>query len=1108
MTEQLSLALERGELADQAARDRMADDVGQRVIAVAGAGSGKTTQLVQRVLTTLTGTPDVPSVPASQVAVITFTDKAARELVHHLRGPAEGAIDDAYVGTIHGFCASILRSFPIEAGLPPKFSTADEITSSTDAEARVRAVIASVYRESARQPALREALAVVANEVGLRALPAIVSVIDRRWDQFDGLVLDPPSPAELEALHRAAIACGDEFVGGQGKSSSTLDKFIAGLEAARSGISRLGAAARLELPSLGTLGGAALKPDRDRVKEACAQTRALAHSIVLRRVVAAFQAPVLEHARRRIANGQLGYDDLLVLTRRLLTEHAGVRTELRRRYRRIFVDEFQDTDRVQFEIIRMLTDPDDDTPPPSSSPRLFAVGDPKQSIYGFRQAEVALFAELADAARADGSIAELTANFRTRADVASWINRVMRPRFDASGTAVSYESLVPQRPSTLAGEDRPGPPVVLLGVDASDDRPAARQHARAADAQRAEATDIVGVIERAVAEGWKVLDPDGSGGWTSRPARRRDISVLVARRTGLGVLEDALRQAGVPYRVEGGTLAYDRREVYELLRVLRAVANPADELQLVTALRTSILGCSDTDLFAYRHRQLGRRGTWRTRTERELPDAPAPGDEGDDAGVARVRRALARVEEWSRDAHRRGPAVLLAEIYDWSMGAAAARFEGEHTVSETWRRVRYLVDEARAWTDETGGTLAEYLEWVADKVEAVERAEIAPDETDEDAVRILTIHAAKGLEFPIVVVAGLGSKDSAAGDRFRVAFADGDIELRLGHLATPGFPARDPAAAEAEEARLLYVAMTRARDHLVVSCHTSKRSRPSPVSNLEPHLDLTGAECWGSEPLAAAVAVPRADELRGHVDPQPVDAAELAARPAADRRTVWTPSALAARSHDVPEGAPAEEALDDEVPNDAVDALPRDPGLQRDPASGLEVLRSRGRYGTDVGKAVHEVMQRVDLAEPTRDLDALVAAACDNVDLVDPEVRGRVAALSASIVASALFQRMRTAAVCEREIYVGAVAEVDGEPATIWGYADAVFQAGDGSYAVVDFKTDSSANDDDEMRERYSAQLNAYADVIERATGGAVGELWLLVGRAEGPAVEIAIARA
>src|SRR3954452_17385635 len=108
------------------------------------------------------------------------------------------------------------------------------------------------------------------------------------------------------------------------------------------------------------------------------------------------------------------------------------------------------------------------------------------------------------------------------------------------------------------------------------------------------------------------------------------------------------------------------------------------------------------------------------------------------------------------------------------MGAAAAAFEGTHMVSETWRRVRYLIDEARAWSDQTAGTLAEYLDWVADKVETVERSEIAPDETDEDAVRILTIHAAKGLEFPVVIVAAVGAKDSNATETFRVAPVDGE----------------------------------------------------------------------------------------------------------------------------------------------------------------------------------------------------------------------------------------------------------------------------------------------------------------------------------------------
>ena len=259
---------------------------------------------------------------------------------------------------------------------------------------------------------------------------------------------------------------------------------------------------------------------------------------------------------------------------------------------------------------------------------------------------------------------------------------------------VAYEALAAERPATLHAETTPGPAVVLLGVEAGDDgRSLARCHDLAEHAQRAEATDVVGVVQRAIDEQWRVLDPDPHatepGSWISRPARRRDIAVLVARRTGLGELEETLRRAGIPYRIEGGTLAYDRREVYELLRVARAVANPADELRLVTALRTSILGCSDTDLFAYRHRQPGRRGTWGMQTGSDLPDAPEPGDDGEPAGVgASAAGAGADRHAWSHDAHRRGPAALLAEIYDWSMGAAATR------------------SKARTWSARPGGGCA------------------------------------------------------------------------------------------------------------------------------------------------------------------------------------------------------------------------------------------------------------------------------------------------------------------------------------------------------------------------------------------------------------------
>ena len=506
---------------------------------------------------------------------------------------------------------------------------------------------------------------------------------------------------------------------------------------------------------------------------------------------------VIESARTRISRGELSFDDLLVLTRRLLQTQPEVRHEIRARHRYLFVDEFQDTDQVQFDVITELTAPDAASPPSS----LFAVGDPKQSIYGFRHADVELFSSLL---AADTASEQLTINRRTRADVCAWINAVLDQRFaqtDDAGRRRSTGCVHAARSTTRL--ERVG------------------RWARCGRARHA------GMVEgrtrhsrrHGAGRGCRHRRPRAAGraekirGWSAtaagdRPASYRDFTVFIRSRTRLGVLEHTLRQAGIPYRVEGGTLIYGSREVYELLRVLRAIDDPTNQLKVVTALRTSIFGIDDRQLLHYR---LGPA----TAPARYPKDFRVFANE---AGI--VGDALRTLEQFGRRKHERTPAELLAELYDTWRGVAAALCEGEQVARETWRRVRYVIDEARAWSDATGGTLAEYLAWVDRRIDDVDRVELSTDE-GEDSVRIMTIHAAKGLEFPITIVAGLGGAD-ATNSATGLHWQGGRPLVRLGRMTSAGL--RDMTAVErerdrAEEARLLYVAFTRAKDHLVVSMH-------------------------------------------------------------------------------------------------------------------------------------------------------------------------------------------------------------------------------------------------------------------------------------------------
>ncbi|MCA1673619.1 MAG: UvrD-helicase domain-containing protein, partial [Actinobacteria bacterium] len=465
----------------------------------------------------------------------------------------------------------------------------------------------------------------------------------------------------------------------------------------------------------------------------CDRTRRDVQEVAIGHMADAIGRFTVACAEERRRAGRLEFHDLLVLARAVLRDpqHGpAVRAAARDRYQRLLLDEFQDTDPIQVELATLLAiDPGNETGDWRDAVvepgRLFFVGDPKQSIYRFRRADIEVFLTTRD--RFGGSIHRLTTNFRTTAPVLEWVNHVFgRLIVEEPASQPAYEALHAHRTEAAPV----GPSVAVLG---SVPHPAASS----ADALRlCEATDVVAVARQAVAEGWSVSD---SAGW--RPARWSDVAILLPARTSLRQLEQALESAGVPYRAETSSLVALHRE--------RLWLSPSQVLER----------------------------------------------------IVRERRLLevAFVHPRPRD---------------------------------LWRRMRFVIDQARAWEEAGGVTLRQYLEWV--KLLGAEGSRVIETvlpETDDDAVRILTVHGAKGLEFPITILSGLTTLLQRRPAGVQVRFPPGaGWALRLGaDVRTEEFDsgaALEEQMDRHERLRLLYVAATRARDHLVVSVHR-KEARES-----------------------------------------------------------------------------------------------------------------------------------------------------------------------------------------------------------------------------------------------------------------------------------------
>jgi ATP-dependent exoDNAse (exonuclease V) beta subunit len=1074
---------------DGAARWSIGRDLSSTLFVEAGAGTGKTHALVGRILElVVTGTARI-----DQIAAITFTEAAAAELRDRIAEQLErlamgtggdepavppGAgdraeraerahqaladVDAAAIGTLHSFARRILTEHPFEAGLPPSIEVFDEIRSTVAFDERWSAFVDELLDHPAHGQAVLRALVCGVRFDHLRAVADQFNenwdlVADLRWGARQAVPVDVgPVRDALDEAAAELVHCTDH-----------TDKLALHIVEKLDGVRARLTAGGTELELLQLLVdepkfnvGVGQKPNWggriDEVRGALARAESARRTLIadvgaaaLEDLLVAITGLTVRAAADRRREGRLEFHDLLVGARDLLRSRPDVSAGLGEQYRYLLIDEFQDTDPIQVELaVRIVSDDAGAGAKPwmdlTFDPgRLFFVGDPKQSIYRFRRADIELFLSVRD--RFAPAPLQLTANHRSVPGIIEWINALFQRLMGSGvdGMQPAYEDLVAVRPSQVSFGSRP--PVVVIGGATDTSEPINTTRER-------EAAELAQTIAQVRDEGWPV-------GEEGRPARLADITILVPTRTGLAIVERALEERSIPYRLESSSLVYASSEVRDLLTVLRAVDDPTDEVSIAAALRSALFGCGDDDLLEYRLHG----GGWDYR-------APPPAELSAEHPVVAGQRSLAALhkERWWQDV-----SGLIERVTEdrWLLGLALD--QPRHR--EAWRRLRFVADQARHFVDAFGGDLRRYLAWA--DLQCAEEArvtEIVLPETDDDSVRIMTIHAAKGLEFPVVVLTGLNTGHQDRGGA-RVVWREGRAEVSVTKFVrTAGYAAaveHDNELDRHERLRLLYVAATRAQDYLVVGLH-HKAGSECPAALVEtacvafPELATLGAPA--RPPKMAAAQSPRnstlADDLGRRESWERERAVRLEHALVPRVLAATTVATLARRRAEAAEGGQGEAASGDDGGLTA-----DDPGVERAPWR-------RGRAGTAIGRAVHGVLQSVDLSSGAG------VAALARSQAVAEGVPSRAVQIE-RLVRTALGSDVVVAAAAGRhwrELYVG----VPVGDRVLEGFIDLLVEEGDG-LAVVDYKTDQVSTDEEleDALARYRLQGAAYALAVERALG-------------------------
>lgn len=1089
---------------DREQRRRAIEETSSSFVVEASAGTGKTSTLINRILhLVLEKGPAGPPLPLSRICAITFTEKAAGEMKVRLRHSFEEVLSDprvpsdclnrvhaalrdletASISTFHSFAVSLLKERPIEAGLDPHFTALDEIRSELFFQETWDSWIGRVLAE--REPMLERALRAGLNLGVLQDLARTL-----RLNAYAVRLLNcdaPPAEDQVREKVRDLLQRGCDFLD---KARSPNDKLIDYVEKA---VDWLKNPERdcAEPSKPGRAGSAAnwsggketLQAVQEFVREVAdfyASYQNLPAQRLLNDVVHWIASGFMpEWENRKRTNGLLDFDDQLWFARDLLLKSRAVRREFQTRYAALLVDEFQDTDPIQWEIVLLLSstnleesDPGRLRPGPG---RLFIVGDPKQSIYRFRNADIETYLGIVDPSNVRSLGIErlqLTTNFRSVPSILRFVDAAFEDLMQAPADGCYQPDYLPFGNHGDRTAELNSPAVHLLGEKESEND-SGRTVREFLECEASRISRLIRQIRGS--ESWKIQDATEkeSGAW--RVPRYGDIAILLPVLSRANILEEALRDMEIPYVLEGGKFYYARSEVSSAIAVLRALANPNDSVALYGSLRSIFFGFSDEDLL--RARIEGQPMDYRAEISRDSP--------------------LLYAYEILRDLHRHRHERRASESFEILMQKTGVRevlaargFQSLANLNKLARTLRTLQGEA------TFSQVVDLLGKMDE--EGLAESESRLMEERSDAVRVLSIHKAKGLDFPIVFAANLGLKKRTQNKNLLADYHRNRVYgLRVGTggsgLQTPGWKEladEERKRENAELVRLLYVGLTRARDHLILCTHTQKWKMLEDSSQWIPDTEGTRLK-----PLNSFLVncLSESGGLVRWVDTSSLDASSrLRQTTLLSKMRDW--QAIVEHEyrnlHALLGNTPSARGL--QAAGQAADDFNREdcPPEERMPeAAGNRAVR--------LGIAFHEAMERADLFCRNGSIPGIQELGARHK--LDEESARRLEEMMRVTLSSELLERARAAVRSGRRILreLPFVRPLNRATTIEEGKIDLLFEEGNG-WVLVDYKTDWVSKEaegrDEFFRNKYSGQIREYVDALQ-ALSVKVVSAYLLLAR-------------